>query len=610
MQARLTVEKGDGKPGICNLDPERPVILGRSLESTIVLQDEHVSRRHAEVLNQDGQWMIRDLDTPNGTRLNGERIGQLAVLEDGHEIGIGGVVLRFNLGAAENGTPAEASALDQLEAGGSQPLDPTAPTLHADELSALCGFMSSSVEESDPMALIRRALNTIFSHTKATATGFLSFDAEDPLPKIVVPETARVNVRLSRHLTQRAQEEGKAIWLQAGLRPDQATSESLLGFTDAMCFPLRAERGVMGAVHVYKTDQCFSRRDLHFCEVLTGHMAECLRSLRLRRTLEAENTRLRRHVTVSDQIIGDSKAMEQLRQRITRAAPQPFTVLILGESGSGKELVAQALHRQSPRHDGPLVVLNCAAIAPTLIEAELFGYRKGAFTGADRDHPGLFQQADEGTLFLDEIGDLPQDCQAKLLRVIEGKGFRPVGATEEVKVDVRTIAATHRDLAMEVRDGRFREDLHFRLRVIPIQVPPLREHAEDIPGLVDFFLGKLAVECRRQVKLTEGALRRLQGYSWPGNVRQLRSVLECAVALSDHDTLDVADLLLPADASGHQPPSLMLDDLETWAIRQALQRTGGNITQAAKLLGVVRDTLASKIKKKGIDRADLGDAEI
>jgi DNA-binding NtrC family response regulator len=138
----------------------------------------------------------------------------------------------------------------------------------------------------------------------------------------------------------------------------------------------------------------------------------------------------------------------------------------------------------------------------------------------------------------------------------------------------------------------------------------LREHAEDIPGLVDFFLGKLAVECRRQVKLTEGALRRLQGYSWPGNVRQLRSVLECAVALSDHDTLDVADLLLPADASGHQPPSLMLDDLETWAIRQALQRTGGNITQAAKLLGVVRDTLASKIKKKGIDRADLGDAEI
>jgi Nif-specific regulatory protein len=609
MRAHLTIEKGEGRPGICNLYPERPVILGRSLESTIVLQDEHVSRRHAEVVHQDGQWLIRDLDTPNGTRLNGERLGQSAVLEDGYEIGIGGVVIRFNLGAAENGALDESAVLDQQEASSTQVFDPTAPTLHVDELSALCGYMSSSVEESEPMALVRRALETIYSQTKATAAGFLSFDAEDPLPKLVVPDTARVNVRLSRHLTHKAQEEGQAIWLQAGLRPEQSTSESLLGFTDAMCFPLRAEGGALGAVHVYKTHQCFTKRDLHFCQVLTGHLTECLRLLRLRRNLEAENTRLRRHVPVSEQIIGNSSAMEQLRQLIARAAPQPFTVLIMGESGSGKELVAEALHRQSPRHDGPLVVLNCAAVAPTLIEAELFGYRKGAFTGADRDHPGLFQQANEGTLFLDEVGELPHDCQAKLLRVIEGKGFRPVGATGEVKVDVRIIAATHRDLTKEVRDGRFREDLHFRLRVIPIRVPPLREHAEDIPAFVDFFLGKLAVECRRQVKLTEAALRHLQQYFWPGNVRQLRSVLECAVALTDHNLLDVGDLLLPSDTSGQQPPSLNLDDMETWAIRQALQRTGGNITQAAKLLGVVRDTLASKIKKKGIDRADLSDAE-
>ena len=255
-----------------------------------------------------------------------------------------------------------------------------------------------------------------------------------------------------------------------------------------------------------------------------------------------------------------------------------------------------------------MVVLNCAAIAPTLIEAELFGYRKGAFTGADRDHPGLFQQADEGTLFLDEIGELPMDVQAKLLRIIEGKGFRPVGATAEVKVDVRIVAATHRDLAKEVRENRFREDLNFRLQVIPIRVPPLRDHAEDIPALVDFFLSRLAVECRRKVSLTDSALRRLQSYSWPGNVRQLRSVLECSVALGDRDTLDVADLRLPDEVSGgrsadaaSQPASLDLEELETWAIRQALQRTGGNITQAAKILGCVRDTLASKIKKKGID---------
>jgi Nif-specific regulatory protein len=611
MRAHLKIEKGEGRPTVCNLDPEQAATLGRSLESTIVLHDEHVSRRHAEIALQDNRWLIRDFDTPNGTRVNGERIEKATFLEDGQEIGIGGVTLRFLLGVAENGTDSEPtgtladSTLPNL-------FDPKAATLHADELSALCRFMSLSVEENDAQILIARALQIIYGQTKATAVGFLSFDPEEPVTKMIVPETYRVNLRLSRHLTQKAQAEGKSVWLQAGPRPDHPTSESLLGFTDAMCFPLRAEGSVFGAVHVYKADLCFAERDLRFCEVLTGHLADSLRLLRLRRTLEAENSRLRSHAPVSEQIIGDSPALMELRQLISRAAPQPFTVLIMGESGSGKELVALALHRQSPRRNGPLVVLNCAAIAPTLIEAELFGYRKGAFTGADRDHPGLFQQADEGTLFLDEIGELPLDVQAKLLRVIEGKGFRPVGAIAEVRVDVRIIAATHRDLTKEVRESRFREDLNFRLQVIPIRVPPLRDHAEDILSLVEFFLGRLATECRRKVKLTETALRRLQSYSWPGNVRQLRSVLECSVALSDRDTLDAGDLRLPDDASGGRssdaassPSSLDLEELETWAIHQALQRTGGNITQAAKILGCVRDTLASKIKKKGIEPKPL-----
>jgi Nif-specific regulatory protein len=609
MRAHLRIEKGEGRPLVWNLNTERAATLGRSMESTIVLHDEHVSRRHAEIALEDNRWLIRDFDTPNGTRVNGQRIEGATVLEDGQEIGIGGVTLRFLHGVAENGAPA-GSEPDGVSAKSDFPytFDSKAATLHADELSALCRFMSLSVEENEAQTLIARALQIIHAQTRATAVGFLSFDPEEPLTKMVFPETHRVNLRLSRHLTQKAQAEGKSVWLQSGPRPDQATSESLLGFTDAMCFPLRAESGVFGAVHVYKGDLCFGERDMRFCEVLTGHLADSLRLLRLRRTLEAENSRLRSHAPVSEQIIGDSQAVQELRQLISRAGPQPFTVLIVGESGSGKELVALALHRQSSRRDGPLVVLNCAAIAPTLIEAELFGYRKGAFTGADRDHPGLFQQADEGTLFLDEIGELPLDCQAKLLRIIEGKGFRPVGATAEVNVDVRMIAATHRDLAKEVREGRFREDLNFRLQVIPIRVPPLRDHAEDIPAVVDFFLSRLAVECRRKVRLTEAALRRLQSYSWPGNVRQLRSVLECSVALSDRDTLDVGDLRLPdeassgrsADATG-QPASLDLEELETWAIRQALQRTGGNITQAAKILGCVRDTLASKIKKKGID---------
>jgi two-component system response regulator HydG len=357
-------------------------------------------------------------------------------------------------------------------------------------------------------------------------------------------------------------------------------------------------------VHVYQTGQPFTERENHFCQVLVGHLANCLQLLRVHRTLKAENSRLRIHSPVGDQLIGSSAAMDKLRQRIARLAVHPSTILILGESGSGKELVAQALHYQSPRRDGPLVGVNCAAIAPTLLESELFGHCKGAFSGALHDHPGLFQQADEGTLFLDEVGELSLECQAKLLRVIEGKGFRPVGGTAEIQVDVRTIAATHRDLEAAVQAGCFRADLFFRLQGLQIPVPPLREHIEDVDELVHYFLKKLAVEWGRQIKLSPAALARLKEYSWPGNIRQLRSVLENAVALSESDTVEPGDLLLSTGPSSAEPPSLNLEELENWAVRQALRRTGGNVSQAARMLGVVRDTLASKMKKYGITREE------
>jgi Nif-specific regulatory protein len=249
------------------------------------------------------------------------------------------------------------------------------------------------------------------------------------------------------------------------------------------------------------------------------------------------------------------------------------------------------------------VTVNCAAIPSSLLEAELFGHRKGTFTGATEDRAGLFEQADEGTLFLDEIGELSPECQAKLLRVLEGKGFRPVGGTSDVQADVRIIAATNRDLEQEVEEGRFREDLFYRLR-IPIRVPPLREHAEDIPQLVDHFLRKLTVEYRRPVQLTEAALRRLCDYSWPGNVRQLRSVLETTVAMSDGGVIDADDLPLGPDRRREVAglPTLNLDDLEAEAVRQALRRTEGNKVQAAKLLGIHRDTLLLKMKKYRIDK--------
>jgi Nif-specific regulatory protein len=337
---------------------------------------------------------------------------------------------------------------------------------------------------------------------------------------------------------------------------------------------------------------------------MAGFLSNSLARIRVRRALEAENSRLRAYVPVSEILIGDSPALKQLRQLIARVGPRPSTVLIQGESGAGKELVAQGLHRHSPRRDGPLVVINCAALAPTLLESELFGHVKGAFTGATCDRTGLFQQADEGTLFLDEIGELSAECQAKLLRVIEGKCFRAVGGVEDIQSDVRVIAATHRDLEQAVADGKFRQDLYFRLCVLRIRVPPLREHAEDIPALVEYFVGRLAAECGQAVRLTPAAVARLQAYSWPGNVRQLRAVLEHAVVMSETDTVDADDLSLPTPRLSDYPATLNLEEVEEWAIRKALRQTGGKLEQTARLLGIVRETLAAKRKKYHIDKEE------
>ncbi len=578
--------------------------LGRHRKNTVVLHDEHASRWHAEIFCDKGHWFIRDTGTMNGTRVNGTAITQPLPLEDGQVIGIGRTFLRFALEPETNGvkTDPELQALPQADSS-TNLFDPEKTVLCQDELTMLCRFMSAALKESDPQALIHKALEAMHGQVGAAVSGFLNLDRDNPLPKMVVPKLARVDVQLSRQLTQAVQRQKGTVWVGSQSHAIGET-ESLLSYADALCVPLLAGEMPLGALHVYRAGRLFTEREVRFCEVLAGHAASVLNVLRVRRNLEAENSRLRSHSPLADEIIGKSDIMLSLRQKIDRLAPYTTTVLIVGESGSGKELVALALHKRSPRREGPLVSVNCAAIAPSLLESELFGHRRGAFSSAERDHAGLFQQADEGTLFLDEVGELSHDCQAKLLRVMEGKGFRPVGAEAEVQVEVRLIAATHRNLQQEVEAGRFRQDLFFRLQGIQIPVPALREHVDDIPDLVEYFLERLSMEYGREVKLTAAALHRLQEYAWPGNVRQLRSVLEGAVALGDKHTIDANDLMLPASSSPSEPPSLNLDTLEMWAIRKAVRQTKGNLTQAAHCLGVVRDTLANKMKKYGISRED------
>ena len=650
MHARLVLESGDCFPPTLDLSPTQTATIGRGRDNAIVVKSELASRLHAKIYFEAGRWVVRDFGL-NGTRVNNRAVAGAADLIDGATIQLAEVNFRFVSGAHAPSTAlsertpapggaallpagfsrgksaesvgtkthefasrklpsdphdAEAESVPAAELTG----DPASTCLKVDELTALCRFMTSAVAQPDPYQLVSQTLRTILNQTSASLAGYLSLDPADPLPKVVLPEKASVDVPLSRRLTEQARTTKKLVWLFAD-GAGNSPGDSLHSFTDAVCLPLTTQAGeAFGAVHLYRTGRSFSDRDVRFLEVAARFLAPSLEIHRTRRKLEAENSRLRSSAPVADDLIGDSSAVMNLRVQIGRAAPQPFTVLIHGESGSGKELVALALHRNGPKSEGPLVVVNCAAIAPTLLEAELFGYRRGAFSGADRDHPGLFEQADEGTLFLDEVGELTLECQAKLLRVIEGKAFRPVGGTKEMKVDVRLVAATHRDLEHEVKAGRFRQDLLFRLQVITVRVPPLRDHAEDIPELSRFFLERLSVQCRRQFKLTPAALRELQAHGWPGNVRQLRAALESAAVMSESDTLDVESLPLghpepPPPTTGDLPPSLDIDTLETWAIRKALLQTGGNVSQAAKLLGMSRDTLHTKLKKKGIDRESV-----
>jgi two-component system nitrogen regulation response regulator NtrX len=331
------------------------------------------------------------------------------------------------------------------------------------------------------------------------------------------------------------------------------------------------------------------------------------------RHLEAENRDLRARVDRRLTMVGDSYAMSQLREQVAMAAPTNGRVLVFGENGTGKELVARSIHGLSKRHTGPFIEVNCAAIPEELIESELFGHVRGAFTGAVTDRRGKFEVADGGTIFLDEIGDMSLKTQAKVLRVLQEQVVEPVGSTQRTQVDVRVIAATNKDLPVAIKAGQFREDLYFRLNVIPIFVPPLRTRQGDIPLLAEYFMAGFAHEYGRRPKaFEEGALDLLQRYSWPGNVRELRNLIERLVIMVPGDRIGTADLAFlgrdpsdtgetaPADIEPVLPLHEARDRFERDYILRALAQQNGNMSRTAEVLGVERSNLYRKMRAFGI----------
>ncbi len=326
--------------------------------------------------------------------------------------------------------------------------------------------------------------------------------------------------------------------------------------------------------------------------------------------LQKENLSLKTELTDKfkfKNMIAQSGPMQEILRITHRVAHSNASVLILGESGTGKELIAKAIHYNSPRKDKPFIVVNCPSIPANLLESELFGHVKGAFTGAIQDRTGKFEQADGGTIFLDEIGDLHEDLQAKLLRVLQEQEFERIGGDKPIKIDVRVIAATHQNLQKLIQEKKFREDLYYRLSVVPIQIPPLRERKEDIPFLIDFFLGKYGQG--KSYKMAPEAVNALMKYHWPGNVRELENVIERMVTLSESETLTLSDIpdfikfqsAQEGEASFSLPAGgLSLQEIEAQAIRQALKQAGGNQTQAAQLLKIPRHVLLYRMKKLNI----------
>lgn len=614
VYAYLTILSGNRVGTNFPLDPSRDTLLGRGTDCHISVPDPMCSRVHAIVSYEDDRWVVRDQESRNGTLVNGQKIVE-ATLDDGHTLQIGSNEFELHLSeepaTAEGDDPTLTQTIVQdmpiaVQQTNQEVLAALPTPEQVQELMLLYQLSIHLLGCEDPEQVMKIALELLKARTKAATVGFLWVDDEAQLrPKLVIPEEAADRVKLSQSLTELVLRQGHAVWVANQTSAVKQTDS--MRFADAVCAPLvqkgrHGDRRTLGAIHVYLEDGRFRQSDFDFIIAVANLAVIALVRARSEVSLRSNYDRLVQSSPGYDELIGESRGMKELKNKITRVSAAPGCVLIRGESGAGKELVARAVHRGSPRYDSPLIAVNCAAIPDDLMESQLFGHKAGSFTGADRDHSGFFQQADLGTLFLDEVGELTLEGQAKLLRILEGHPFLPVGATQEVKVDVRVIAATNQDLQTYVQKKKFREDLYYRLSVFELHVPPLRDRSDDIGLLIDFFLDYYRRERGRpELKLTDAARQQLVEYRWPGNVRQLRNVIDSAVVLAEEDEIRPSDLGL-RDSGGEPLDSLKIDQWERKLISEALKRAGGNVPEAAQLLGIGRATLYRKIEIYNIPR--------
>jgi len=612
---------------------EKVVAIGREPGNDLVLDDPEVSRRHALIEPSDGTYFIADLGSDNGTFVNGVPVGR-ALLLDGDEIRIGSNRFVFAEQPGEGLTPAPVRPVALLERSEEKedffvdtPTEaPETRHLGTDELKrayerlkTLYGILRNAAASADPLEKLTWALNLVREAVEADRLTLIerdpSAETDYSVVRMVTAEgvSSRNRIAISRTVFSYVEKERKPFFC-SNPRSDErmAGSDSLRqsGIRSVLCAPLLEGEKVRGFLYAdnFVSREPFDKEDLDFVAAAAQLVSEWLaRSREIPKAAKAGSAVFApagRYTFVTQ-----NRRMKEILETVRKIARADTTFLITGESGTGKELVARLAHSASPRARGPFVCVNCAALPDTLLESELFGHEKGAFTGAVAARAGRFEAACGGTIFLDEIGDISPAAQAKVLRVLQEKEIERLGGNRTIPVDVRIIAATNKDLAKEIRAGKFREDLFYRLNVIRIDLPPLRERLDDLPALVEYFIQAVRSEAHSPVRrASREALEAMARYSWPGNVRELRNVIERAVVLGEGEEIGLDDL--PPEVRGTVPPPLAgpdsaapageqvlkpLAEVEREHILRVLDATGWNKKRSAEILGISRSALYEKI---------------
>ena len=589
------------------------VPIGSAAENAICLEDGTVSAHHCRIEIQGQRYVLTDLESPAGTFVNGIPVKQRE-LNAGDEIAVGNTVFIFREEQVRmsgssfvelDETEAPHGHVEQLRHEEMLYLKPESlaalpqSARMARNLSLLLRVSTSIGSMRDAESLPWQLLGLVFDVIPAERGAILLTEEDSQeirshvaWDRLLGPDRP---VHVSQGILRRVLEEGVAILENAGPESGHGDAEERSASRSVVCAPLAGTGRTLGILYLDTTSAAtmFTQDDLQLVSAIASLAAMGLENARQFEQLGMENQRLRAEVCLTHDMVGRSSRMREVYQFIERVAPSDSTVLIQGESGTGKELVARAIHKNSPRKNHPFVALNCAALTETLLESELFGHEKGAFTSAVSQKKGYLEVAEGGTIFLDEIGELPPILQAKLLRVLQEREFVRVGGTKAIKINVRFLAATNRDLQKSVREEKFRGDLFHRLNVISITLPALREHPDDIPALAEHFLARYAMKGSRTLKgLSDQARACLLHYDWPGNIRELENAMERAVVVGSSDLIlpeDLPDTLV--ETATNQGPSTAkyhdaIRDLKKQLILNALEQSGGNITEAAKLLGV------------------------